>query len=140
MTIHRFCGMRLGPQAGQSHDDYFAVRGRDEPFGGCQVIAPGDFLPLPPVRRGDREPQDWAFQSPAWKSAEFKMLILETVRREEQPLFVRALAPFRIGDVGGDTARLLQSRVRTPAGLNFKEWLKGLHVSPEAIRFYKEGA
>jgi hypothetical protein len=52
MTIHRFCGMRLGPQAGQSHDDYFAVRGRDEPFGGCQVIAPGDFLPLPPVRRG----------------------------------------------------------------------------------------
>jgi len=140
MTIHRFCGMLLGPQAGQSNDDYFAVRGRDEPFGGCQVIAPGDFLPLPPVRRGDREPHDWAFQSPAWKPAEFKMLILETVRREEQPLFVRALAQFRIGDVWGDTARLLQSRVRTPAGLGFKEWLKGLHVSPEAIRFYKEGA
>jgi ATP-dependent DNA helicase PIF1 len=32
------------------------------------------------------------------------------------------------------------SRVRTLAGLNFKEWFKGLHVSPEAIRFYEEAA
>ena len=31
------------------------------------------------------------------------------------------------------------SRVRTLAGLNFKDWFKGVHVSPEAIRFY-EGA
>ena len=164
MTIHRFCGMLLGPQAGQSNEDYFSVlerdtrrsilagfnrvrrcevlvvdeismlpgrqldfveflfrrlRGRDEPFGGCQVIATGDFLQLPPVRMGDSEPHDWAFQSPAWKSAEFKTLILETVRRQDEPLFVRALAQFRIGHVWGDTARLLQSRVRNfpPANL-----------------------
>ena len=30
------------------------------------------------------------------------------------------------------------TRVRTLAGLNFKEWFKGVHVSPEAIRFYEE--
>jgi ATP-dependent exoDNAse (exonuclease V) alpha subunit len=29
------------------------------------------------------------------------------------------------------------SRVRSLAGLNFKEWFKGVHVSPEAIEFYK---
>ncbi len=116
------------------------MRGRDEPFGGCQVIATGDFLQLPPVRLGDSETHDRAFQSPAWKSAEFKTLILETLRREDEPLFVRAPAQFRIGHVWGDTARLLQSRVRRLAGLNFKEWFKGLHVSPEAIRFYKKGA
>jgi len=29
------------------------------------------------------------------------------------------------------------SRVRTLAGLQFKEWFKGVHVSPEAIRFYQ---
>jgi len=29
------------------------------------------------------------------------------------------------------------SRVRTLAGLNFKEWFKGVHVSPEAIEFYQ---
>jgi hypothetical protein len=31
------------------------------------------------------------------------------------------------------------SRVRTLAGLHFKEWFKGVHVSPEAIEFYRKG-
>lgn len=164
MTIHRFCGMLLGPQPGQSNDEYFdtlrrdtrpsimagfnrvrrcetlvideismlpgrqldfveflfrRLRGRDEPFGGCQVIATGDFLQLPPVRRGESEPYDWAFQSQAWASAEFKTILLETVRRQDEPDFVRALARFRIGCVQGDDARLLQSRVKNfpPANL-----------------------
>src|SRR3954467_3479777 len=84
MTIHRFCGMMLGPQPGQSNEDYYEVlrrdprksilagfnrvrrceilvidevsmlpgrqldfveflfrrlRGREDAFGGCQVIA-----------------------------------------------------------------------------------------------------
>ena len=164
MTIHRFCGMLLGPQPGQSNEDYFALlerdtrrsilagfnrvrrcevlvideismlpgrqlefveflfrrlRGRHEPFGGCQVIATGDFLQLPPVRTSDGEPYDWAFLSPAWKAAEFKTVILETVRRQDEPAFVRALGQFRLGNVWGDTARLLQSRVRNfpPANL-----------------------
>ena len=164
MTIHRFCGMLLGPQPGQSNEDYFALlerdprrsilagfnrvrrcevlvideismlpgrqlefveflfrrlRGRDEPFGGCQVIATGDFLQLPPVRTSDGEPYDWAFQAPAWETGEFKTVMLETVRRQDEPAFVRALGQFRLGHVWGDTARLLQSRVRNfpPANL-----------------------
>src|SRR5438874_9016036 len=137
MTIHRFCGMMLGPQPGQSNEEYYEVlrrdprkfilagfnrvrrcevlvidevsmlpgrqlefveflfrrlRGRDEPFGGCQVIATGDFLQLPPVRRSEGEPYAWAFLSPAWRAAEFKTIILETVRRQDEPEFVQALA------------------------------------------------
>lgn len=156
MTIHRFCGMMLGPQAGQSNEDYFEIlrrdprraiqagfnrvrrcqvlvideismlpgrqlefveflfrrlRGSDEPFGGCQVIVTGDFLQLPPVRIGEAEPYDWAFQSPAWAAAEFKVVNLETVRRQDEAQFVRALAEFRLGNVWGHSARLLQSRV-----------------------------
>jgi ATP-dependent DNA helicase PIF1 len=158
MTIHRFCGMLLGPQPGQSNEDYFAqlerdprrsilagfnrvrrceclvideismlpgrqlefveflfrrLRGRDEPFGGCQVIVTGDFLQLPPVRLGENAPYDWAFRSRAWESAEFKTVILETVRRQDEPAFVGALSSFRIGHVWGDCARILQSRVRS---------------------------
>src|SRR6476660_798802 len=164
MTIHRFCGMMLGPQPGQSNEDYYEalrrdprksilagfnrvrrcevlvvdevsmlpgrqlefveflfrrLRGRDEAFGGCQVIATGDFLQLPPVRIKDSEPYDWAFQSPAWEAAEFKTISLEIVRRQDEPVFVRALSEFRVGHVWGDTARLLQSRVRSfpPSGM-----------------------
>ncbi|HWW01082.1 MAG TPA: PIF1 family DEAD/DEAH box helicase [Candidatus Acidoferrum sp.] len=169
MTVHRFCGMLLGPQLGQSNEEYFALlerdrrrsvlagfnrvrrcevlvidevsmlpgrqlefieflfrrlRGRDEPFGGCQVIATGDFLQLPPVRvegreraREDTRPYqdgyDWAFLSPAWAAAEFKTVVLETVRRQDERSFVEALSGFRVGRVWGDCARLLQSRVRS---------------------------
>ncbi len=158
MTIHRFCGMLIGPAAGQSNEDYFnqlqrdprrsilagfnrvrrcevlvideismlpgrqfefveflfrRLRGRDVPFGGCQVIATGDFLQLPPVRKGETEPYDWSFQSPAWAAAEFRTFVLERVRRQDEPGFVRALADFRVGRVWGDTARILQSRVRS---------------------------
>ena len=158
MTIHRFCGMLIGPAAGQSNEEYFAqlqrdprrsilagfnrvrrcevlvideismlpgrqfefveflfrrLRGRDEPFGGCQVIATGDFLQLPPVRTSETERYDWAFQSPAWTAAEFRPFVLEKVRRQDEPGFVRALADFRVGRVWGDSARILQSRVRS---------------------------
>jgi hypothetical protein len=30
------------------------------------------------------------------------------------------------------------SRVRTLAGLQFKEWFRGVHVSPDAIEFYRK--
>jgi ATP-dependent DNA helicase PIF1 len=158
MTIHRFCGMLIGPAAGQSNEDYFnqlqrdprrsilagfnrvkrcevlvideismlpgrqfefveflfrRLRGRDVPFGGCQVIATGDFLQLPPVRKSETERYDWAFQSPAWAAAEFRTFVLDKVRRQDEPGFVRALADFRVGRVWGDSARLLQSRVRS---------------------------
>jgi ATP-dependent exoDNAse (exonuclease V) alpha subunit len=158
MTIHRFCGMMLGPEPGQPFEEYFQklnddprrsiqkgfrrvrncevlvidevsmmpgrqldfvdflfrrLRGRDCSFGGCQVIVTGDFLQLPPVRKGDFEPYDWAFQSRAWQEAGFRTFLLEKVRRQDEPAFVRALADFRVGRVWGDTARILQSRVRS---------------------------
>jgi hypothetical protein len=164
MTIHRFCGMLLGPGAGQSNEAYFELLRRDtrrsvlagfqrvrrcrclvideismlpgrqldfveflfrklrevdEPFGGCQVVATGDFLQLPPVRIQESEPYDWAFQSPAWERAGFKTCVLTTVRRQDDPGFVAALGEFRLGRVWGDTAALLQGRVKhfPPANL-----------------------
>lgn len=158
MTLHRFCGMMLGPQPGQSNEVYFEqlrrdprrsilagfnrvrrcetlvvdeismlpgrqlefveflfrrLRGRDEPFGGCHVIVVGDFLQLPPVRTSEAAPYDWAFLSPAWAAAEFKTLTLDKVKRQDEVSFVKALTDFRVGRVWGESARLLQSRVRS---------------------------
>jgi hypothetical protein len=164
MTIHRFCGMMLGPQFGQTNEQYFAqlesdgrhsiragfnrvrrcetlvideismlpgrqldfveflfrrLRSDERPFGGVQVIATGDFLQLPPVRKSESEPYDWAFLSRAWQAAEFKTIVLDIVRRQDEPHFVGALSRFRMGRVYGDDARLLQSRVKNfpPANL-----------------------
>jgi hypothetical protein len=164
MTLHRFCGMRLGPGTGQSDEGFYrelkderhpAVmagfrrvrrcnvlvidevsmlpgrilnfvdflfrqeRESNAPFGGCQVIATGDFLQLPPVRIADKEPYDWAFMSAAWERAGFKTILLEEVKRQDEPEFVRALSNFRRGHVWGEDARLLQSRIQSfpPASL-----------------------
>ena len=164
MTLHRFCGMRLGPDFGQSDEEFYRelkderhpaimagfrrVRRcevlvidevsmlpgrvlnfvdflfREErrcaaPFGGTQVITTGDFLQLPPVRTSDKEAHDWAFTSGAWERAEFRTILLEEVKRQDEPEFVRALANFRRGRVWGEDARLLQSRIRNfpPANL-----------------------
>ncbi|MBI5386778.1 MAG: AAA family ATPase [Verrucomicrobia bacterium] len=157
MTIHRFCGMLLGPAPGQTNEVYFDLLRRDprrsilagfnrvrrcevlvideismlpgrqldfveflfrrlrdnvNPFGGCQVIATGDFLQLPPVRTNEATPYDWAFLSPAWERAGFKTVELDIVRRQDEPEFVRALGNFRRGRVWGEDARLLQGRVK----------------------------
>ena len=164
MTIHRFCGMRLGPKAGQSDEAFYRelkeerhpaimagfrrvrrcevlvidevsmLPGRilkfvdflfrqerecDLPFGGCQVIATGDFLQLPPVRLSEAEPYDWSFSSVAWEQAGFRTILLEEVKRQDEAEFVRALSNFRRGRVWGEDARLLQSRIRNfpPANL-----------------------
>jgi ATP-dependent exoDNAse (exonuclease V) alpha subunit len=155
MTVHRFCGMLLGPGRGQSNEDYFEqlrgmrrpsieagfrrvrrcevlvidefefveflfrqLRGREEPFGGCQVIATGDFLQLPPVRTSETEGYDWAFRAEAWGKADFKTVELETVRRQDERSFVEALSNFRRGRVWGECARLLQSRVKANPASN----------------------
>jgi len=164
MTLHRFCGMRLGPKPGQSDEEFYRelkkerhpavmagfrrvrncevlvidevsmLPGRilnfvdflfcqerdcDEPFGGCQVIATGDFLQLPPVRTDEKAGYDWAFMSAAWERAEFKTVLLEEVKRQDEPEFVRALSNFRRGRIWGEDARLLQGRIRNfpPANL-----------------------
>jgi ATP-dependent DNA helicase PIF1 len=158
MTLHRFCGMLLGPGLGETNEEYFAkleldrrpsvragfnrvrrcrvlvidevsmlsgrhfafveylfrqLRGRDEPWGGVQVIAIGDFLQLPPVRTDETVPYDWTFGTEAWAATGFRNVVLETVRRQDEPEFVAALGDFRRGRVRGDGARLLMGRVKT---------------------------
>ena len=156
LTLHRWSGMMLGPQNGESDEDYldhlmadkrFSVRAgfdriraaqslvidevsmlngrtldffdylcrtlrRDRrPFGGIQMIVSCDFLQLPPVKKDPHAPYDWAFESRAWKEADFKVVHLTKVHRQGDADFVRALSEFRFGRVTGHNARLLRSRV-----------------------------
>lgn len=155
MTIHRYCGMLLGPMNGQTDEDYLAalrqsrypsvkagfarvraaecvvidevsmmpgrqldfvdylfrrLRECDEPFGGVQIIASGDFLQLPPVRIGEGA-YDWSFTSRAWEAAGFDSVLLRTVRRQDETRFVELLANFRRGSCRGEDASILQGRI-----------------------------
>lgn len=93
--------------------DFLAKRLRHDhrPFGGIQMIVTGDFLQLPPVRKDQRVPYDWAFESRAWREANFQVAQLTQVRRQDDVEFVGALSEFRFGRVTGSNARLLRSRV-----------------------------
>ncbi len=65
-----------------------ALRDRDEPFGGLQLVVCGDFLQLPPVgQRGERNRDKFAFMSPAWVEAGLKVCYLtESHRQGDSPL------------------------------------------------------
>ena len=78
------------------------------PFGGKQVIVCGDFFQLPPVVADDVE-DDWlqanlggeyAFQTPVWKEAQFKVALLKTPFRQKDDLqFLDMLDSIRHGDL-----------------------------------------
>lgn len=155
-TVHRWSGMMLGPQDGQSNEEYFTellldkrfsvragfnrirecsilfideismlsgrafefleflcrnIRKSEAPFGGIQVIVSGDFLQLPPVRKNSSAPYDWAFLTPAWHRAGFVPIYLTKIHRQANADFIEALSSFRLGEVKGRNAALLQSRV-----------------------------
>lgn len=86
------------------------VRGvEDAPFGGVQIVAVGDFLQLPPVARDGN--YDWAFASPAWKGAEMQPVVLRQIHRQAAGPFTRVLNACRKGNIDGEAAAMLASRV-----------------------------
>lgn len=82
----------------------------DEPFGGIQLVAVGDFLQLPPVAKDGK--YDWAFASKAWAGAKFRNAYLTTIHRQDEPLFIEALNNFREGRISRAVADTLSSRVK----------------------------
>jgi len=70
------------------------------PFGGKQVIFCGDFMQLPPiVRKEDKLPDFWAFQSKVWKHLDFSVIYLTEVKRQDSKVFSNALNMVRAGVV-----------------------------------------
>ena len=68
------------------------------PWGGCQVIAVGDFFQLPPIGKGYK----FAFQAECW--GEFNPVSLREVVRQDEADFKRALESVRMGRLGKDKA------------------------------------
>jgi ATP-dependent exoDNAse (exonuclease V) alpha subunit len=63
------------------------VRGNaDEPFGGLQIIACGDFFQLPPVTKGGKGNKHYCFNAISWERANLKICYLKKIYRQEKDL------------------------------------------------------
>lgn len=84
-------------------------RNNNEPFGGIQLITCGDFCQLPPVFRGS-ENESFAFESRSWREANFKMVHLQKIMRQDSnSAFAVMLNKMRFGD--SSDIHILNSRI-----------------------------
>ncbi|RLW06011.1 hypothetical protein DV515_00004851 [Chloebia gouldiae] len=83
-----------------------AVRKRDEPFGGIQLIICGDFLQLPPVSKANEETK-FCFQAKCWRKCIHINMELTEVRRQTDKTFVSILSAIRLGRCTEEVTRQL---------------------------------
>jgi ATP-dependent exoDNAse (exonuclease V) alpha subunit len=84
---------------------------------------------------------DWRYDAQDPESAVFSQFPLRlawamTIHKAQGLTLDSAYLDIRAAREPGQ-AYVAVSRVRSLAGLQFKEWPKGVHVSPEAIEFYR---
>jgi len=94
------------------------VRKSKAPFGGVQLIVMGDFMQLPPVSKKGEKTKDgelldsgFCIRTEAWKSAGFRALYLDKVRRAKDPKLKRVLASIAADKVDDRTRELIRSRL-----------------------------
>ncbi|CAM5136673.1 unnamed protein product [Eretmochelys imbricata] len=86
-----------------------AVRKRDDPFGGIQLIICGDFLQLPPVSKGNEETK-FCFQAKSWRKCIHVNMELTEVRRQTEKSFISLLRTVRLGRCTDEvTKQLMQT-------------------------------
>ena len=103
-------------------------RGSKRPFGGVRMILSGDLHQLPPVARGpeaeilnERYGGHYFFNAPGFKDAEFALLALKHVFRQEDPRFLALLGAMRQGRLLPSDEKLLQSVVSNRTAVEASE-------------------
>ncbi len=86
------------------------VKRNDETFGGMQVIFVGDFFQLPPISKHRSSRASFAFESPVWKAANPIICYLTEQHRQEDGIFLSALASIRAGSADEETLLCFQDR------------------------------
>ena len=83
-----------------------------QPFGGIQVILSGDFFQLPPITRGaglDRK--NFAFMSPIWVEADFKICYLTEQHRQDDSPMLSLLNAIRAGELSDSDFDLVNEKL-----------------------------
>ncbi len=87
------------------------VRGRDEPFGGIQLIMSGDFFQLPPINRGDSRAGGFVVNSKVWQELDPAICYLEEQHRQDDEVLLDILNSLRSGELRRHHAEKLLERV-----------------------------
>jgi ATP-dependent exoDNAse (exonuclease V) alpha subunit len=88
-----------------------AVRKKDEPFGGIQLIMSGDFFQLPPINRGDSRAGGFVVNSNVWQELDPVICYLEEQHRQEDEELIDILNAMRAGELRRHHAEKLLARV-----------------------------
>ena len=96
------------------------VNRMDLPFGGKQIIVVGDFCQLPPVVT-DWQINDYleselggifAFNTPAWRQAQFEIIYLNTIFRQTDPVYLNIVNSIRSREIVYCQEVMLYERAR----------------------------
>ena len=87
-------------------------RRNEEPFGGVQIVAIGDFLQLPPVvRNGDEDVDNrYIIETDAWKQAKFNYCFLDKSYRAKDDNLKKMLTEIATGRVSSHTRDIIEDR------------------------------
>lgn len=88
-----------------------AVRKKDEPFGGIQVIMSGDFFQLPPINRGDSRAGGFVVNSSVWQELDPTICYLSEQYRQDDEELLDILNSIRAGELRRGHAEKLLERV-----------------------------
>ena len=103
-----------------------AIRRNPNPFGGLQLILVGDMYQLPPVNSSDTDGSiHFVFEAAAWKRCIQDSVVLRTVHRQSDPVFLKILDEARAGRLSDESIAILETR-RT------NEW-KRLEIKPTLL-------
>jgi len=102
------------------------IRNSSAPFGKLQVIFVGDFFQLPPINKeGNSNSHEFIFESPLWAQMNFKIIELNEIMRQRDPVFHKILYEARHGKVSKESLEILQGR----QNLNWKK----LEIKPTLL-------
>ena len=85
------------------------IRKSKLPFGGLQIILVGDMYQLPPVNRAN-DGHHFVFEAQIWKQCIKDSVVLRTIHRQSDPVFLKILNEARAGRLSQESIEILETR------------------------------